>query len=165
MTPEQRRKFHCKWGPAPISITQIEEICRLVPERKEAVLALADAGLTGEQAEELLEQLRQLPKAAKAMPVMASEDAERLHAQSGEQLAQLQAEELRQRRERDYRIRDRAVGGRLKRDPPPPMSPEERFYQWYHNRLDFWGEQQHFAEERQRELRENDPYNRRGGYR
>jgi hypothetical protein len=57
------------------------------------------------------------------------------------------------------------VGGRLKRDPPPPMSPEERDYQWYHGRLDFWGEQQHFAEERQRELRDNDPYNRRGGYR
>jgi hypothetical protein len=159
MTPEQRRKFHSKWGPAPISITQLEEICRLVPERKEAVLALADAGLTGEQAEELLEELRK----PRAMPVVASGDAERLHAQSGEVLAQRQAEELREMRERDSRIEHRSVGGRLRRDVV--LSPEELGRWRYEQMLGFWVEQQRFAEEQQRQLQDNDPYNSRGGYR
>jgi hypothetical protein len=153
MTPEQRRKFQSKWGPAPVSVTQMEEICRLVPERKEAVLALADAGLTGEAAEELLEQLRK-PR----LP-----NAERLHAQSGEVLAQRQTEELREMRERDYRIEHRSVGGRLRGDAV--LSPEELGRWRYEQMLGFWVEQQRFAEEQQRQLEDNDPYNSRGGYR
>jgi hypothetical protein len=78
--------------PKRASQAQIEEICRLVPERKAEVLKLGQAGLTDKQAREILEEARKPRKPR--MPALSGGDAERLHAQSGEVLAERQRREL-----------------------------------------------------------------------
>jgi hypothetical protein len=92
MTPEQRRKTESKYGPTPANRAQIEEICRLIPEREKEVWQLVHAKphyLTDEQARAILAEARK-PR----LPAVATGNAERLHAQSEEVLAERQRREL-----------------------------------------------------------------------
>jgi hypothetical protein len=125
-----------KYGPTPANRGQIEEICRLVPERKDEVWSLVWAGLTDEQAQEILAEARK-PRIAPAAP----EAAERLHAQSAKVLARRQRDELEALKERRHR--------------DPVVSAEEQLRQRYQAQLDFWAEQALFAKEQQHRLLDN----------
>ena len=85
--------------------------------------------LTDEQAREIHAEARKL----RIAPTKAGE-AERLHAQSAEVLAQRQADELLRMRERDYRISSRRAGGAMRGDG------EEDLRQRYQQVIDYWHE-------------------------
>jgi hypothetical protein len=144
----QRTKTRWDLMPVPANRNQIEEICRLMPERKEEVWALVYAGLTDEQARMILAEARK-PRIAPTMPGAA----ERLHQQSGEVLAQRQEEELRQLRERRARIGHRTVNARL--DSEPVESAEEQFRQRAQAVIDYWGQQRLFAQEQEERFSED----------
>src|SRR5262245_31134490 len=136
------------YGHTPANRGQIEEICRLVPERKDEVWELVWAGLTDEQAQEIIAEARK-PRIAPA----TQGTAERLHAQSAKVLAQRQRDELEALKERRYREEHRRAGGfRLPCDPK--VSAEELRWR-YQQVIDFWAEQALFAREQQLRLRDN----------
>ena len=137
-----------KWKPGPgqASMAQIEELIRLVPEREQKIWEAVYAGLTDEQAQGVLEAMRK-PR----MPALGVGEAERLHAQSGEVLAERQADELR-------RLRDnRVIAGRWAGKPPDDgMSKEERELLMRKQQMaDYWQERKLADAEYERRFRDD----------
>ena len=121
-----------KWKPGPgqASMAQIEELIRLVPAREEKIWELVYAGLTDEQARGVLEVARK-PR----LPTVGEGEAERLHSQSAELLAERQADELR-------RLKDNRIAGRWAGKPPDDgMSKGERELLMRRQQIaDYWQE-------------------------
>ena len=137
-----------KWKPGPGQATeeQIAELIRLVPDREQKIWELVYAGLSEEDARGTLEAMRK-PR----MPEVAVREAERLHAQSGEVLAQRQADELRRLRE------NRNAAGRWAGKPPDDgMSKAERELLIRQQQVqDYWQERKLADAEYERRFRED----------
>jgi hypothetical protein len=158
MTREERRRQteleELLAKPIWANRKQIEELKRLIPERAKEIDALWDAGVTKEQAEEVLKVRRawlaQNPTlSARRVGDVPLAKAWELHGQSEEVLKQRERDELQRDRERDYRIGSRQAGGRMRGDPEVTVRDK------YQAALDRVAERRLADAEYARSLREN----------